>query len=55
MALFSGSWGLLPGVKRAGREADHTFLSGVEIMNEWNTSTHLVCLHDVYRDKFPPA
>ena len=27
------------GLKRPGPEADHSFLSGLEIMNEWNTCT----------------
>jgi hypothetical protein len=35
------SWDLSPGIKRSGREADHSPPSSVEVKNAWScTSTH---------------
>lgn len=37
--------------KVAGRKADHSTPSSVEVKNKWsNTSTYLSALHDVHRD-----
>jgi hypothetical protein len=39
---------LIPGVKRPGREADHSPPSRVEVKNVWSyTSAPPTCLHDV--------
>jgi len=43
----------LPGIKRSGREADHSLPLSAEVENKWRyTSTLLVCLHDVDRENF---
>ena len=48
-----GTWVLSRPVKRPGCEVDHLPLSTAEVKNEWSyTSTSLVCLHGVYRNKF---
>ena len=44
---------VVPGVKRQGREVDHSPPFGTEVKNEWSyTSTPPVCLHGVDRDNF---
>jgi hypothetical protein len=56
----SGCRSLTPGVKRPGREADHSPTSTAEIKNAWSyTSTPPIRLHGVWclvrhRDKFIP-
>jgi len=49
VAYQIGTRGLFPGgVKRPGREADHSPSAGAEVGNAWNyTSTPPVRLHDV--------
>jgi hypothetical protein len=43
-----GTTGSFPGVKRPGREADHSPPSSAEVKNAWGyTSTPPICLHDV--------
>ena len=45
--------GTLFWVKQMGHEVNHLYPSGTEVKHEWNyTSTHLICLHGVYRDNF---
>jgi hypothetical protein len=49
--LFNGCWDY-PGVKRPGREVHHSSPSKTEV-KEWSyTSTPIIGLHDVDRDKF---
>jgi len=44
---------LFSGVKRPGRNVDHTPLSGAEIKNEWScTSTPALCLPGLDSDNF---
>ena len=41
------------GVKRPGREADHSPPSSAEVKNEWSYASILpVCLRGLYRDDF---
>jgi len=48
-----GIEGFSPGVKRPGREVDHSASYGTEVRNEWScASTPPVCLNWVNRDKF---
>jgi hypothetical protein len=43
-----GTVGSFPGVKRPGREADHSSPSSAEVKNAWSyTSTAPICLHGV--------
>jgi hypothetical protein len=43
----------LPGVKRPGREVDHSPPSKAEVKNEWSyTSISAICLNDFDRDNF---
>jgi hypothetical protein len=43
--------GFCPGVKRSGREVNHSLPSGAEVKNEWGcTSSSPVCLRDVDRE-----
>jgi len=50
---IQGYGGSFPGLKRPGREADHTPPSSSEGKNEWiYTSTPTVILHGVKGDKF---
>jgi hypothetical protein len=45
-SLYQGQFSL--GLKRPGREADHSSPSSAEVKNAWNyTSTPLIRLHDV--------
>ena len=45
--------GFFPGVKRPGREVNHSPPSSVEVNNEWSsTSTTPVCLHGIGREHF---
>ena len=49
--LFILHYGYFPGVKRPGREVDHSPPFSAEIKNEWgSTFAPLVCLHSVYRE-----
>jgi hypothetical protein len=42
----------LPWVKRSGLEAGHSPTSDAKFQNKWSyTSTPLMCLHDMYREK----
>ena len=34
--IFNGYCGSFPGTKRPGREINHSFLSDVEVKNEWS-------------------
>jgi hypothetical protein len=44
--------GPFPGVKRPGRDVNHS-PSSVEVKNEWSyTSTPIICLHGVDMDNF---
>jgi hypothetical protein len=51
--LFSGYRGSSPGVKRPGREVNHSPPSSDDVKNKWSyTSTALICLNNVDREKF---
>ena len=50
--IFSGYRDSFPGIKRSGRIDDYS-RSVSEIKNEWScTSSPIICLRDVDRDKF---
>jgi hypothetical protein len=53
--LFIGHRGVLPpGVKRLGREADHSPLCSAEAKNAWShTSTPTICLYGIHKDTLP--
>jgi hypothetical protein len=38
---------LSPGVKRPGREADHSFPVSAEVNKTWGVYIHSTCLHDI--------
>jgi hypothetical protein len=49
MQWFSGA--LSSGVKRLGREANHSYPSSAEVENAWSyTSAPPICLHNLHRD-----
>jgi len=51
--LLNGYWGSCTGIKRLGRDADHSPSFSAEVKNEWSyTSTSPVCLHGVDRNTF---
>jgi hypothetical protein len=51
--VFNGYQGSFPGVKRPGREVNHSPPSSAEVKNEWSyTSTPPICLHCVDRENF---
>lgn len=45
--IFNGSAAIAPGVKKPGRNADHSLPSSVEVKNEY-TSTPPICLHGAH-------
>ena len=48
---YSGYRGSFPGVKRSGREANHSSPYSAVVINEWgNISAPPICLHGVGRD-----
>jgi hypothetical protein len=48
--VFDGYKVYFPGIKRAGRETDHSPTSSSEVKNEWSyTSALPICLHGVDR------
>jgi len=51
--LSNGYRGYCTGIKRPGRDADHSPSFSAEVKNEWSyTSTSPVCLHGVDRHTF---
>ena len=50
--LFNGYVGFFPGVKRPGREADHSHPSSAEVKNECRYNSSPLCFHGLYRDGF---
>lgn len=50
--LFNGYRGFFPGVKRTGRQVNHSPPSSDDIKNKWScTTTTLLCLNGVDREK----
>ena len=50
--LFNRYWDPFLGIKRSGRDSDHSPPPNVEVKNEWSyTSIPLICLCDIDRDK----
>jgi hypothetical protein len=51
--LFNGNRGAFLGIKRPGREVDHSSPSRAEVKNEWSyTSTFPIHFHGVDRKNF---
>lgn len=52
--LYKGKRHFIPGVKRAGREIDHSPTSSAEIKNGWTyASSPSICLHCMDKDNRP--
>ena len=52
-ASYSGVQGSFSGINQPGCESDHSPPSSTKVKSEWSyTSSPLLCLHDICRDKF---